>query len=97
PSPITVEAPPVIPAGSCTAVDNGTSVNISWTYGDGAAASDAILERARNDIGTFGWRARTGATSFEDTQLQSGVDYSYRVRMVAADERRSDPTTCELG
>jgi hypothetical protein len=97
PSPVVVEAPPVIPASSCAVVDSGGSYTIAWTYGEGAPASDAIVERARNDVGTFGWRARTSETTFIDSRLQPGVDYSYRVRMVSDDERRSEPTVCELG
>ncbi|MBT8241730.1 MAG: hypothetical protein KJN63_10930, partial [Acidimicrobiia bacterium] len=97
PSPVVVEAPPVIPASSCSAVDNGGVFTVAWTYGADASPSDAIVERARNDVGVFGWRARTGEATFTDSRIQPGVDYSYRVRMVADDERRSEPTLCELG
>ena len=97
PTPVVVEAPPVIPASSCTVSDQNGSFGLVWTYGDGASASDAIVERARDDIGVFGWRTRTNATTFVDSRVEPGFGYTYRVRMVADDERRSDPTICELG
>jgi hypothetical protein len=97
PSPIVVEAPPVIPASACTVIDDGDSYSLTWTYGDGAQPGEAIVERARNDVGIFGWRARTSASTFFDTRVQATTDYRYRVLMIADDERRSDPTICSLG
>ncbi len=93
PAPIGVDPGEVIPAASCTLQTGTTANQVNWTRAAGAPANDAIVFRSKNG-GAFGWRARTGGTSLNDTRIERQASYAYRVVMVAADGTRSNPTPC---
>ncbi len=94
PSPIEIAAPPVAPVLSCTLVSIAGAYELDWQYADPANQTEVIVERARDDVGTYGWRARVSGTSFADDRVQPSLTYSYRVRAIGADGTRSDPTAC---
>ena len=78
--------PPTAPSGLTAAAASGTQINLSWTAStDNVGVTNYLIESCQNaGCSTFTQIATSTGTTFNNTGLTAGTNYSYRVRATDA-------------
>ncbi|HWW00426.1 MAG TPA: fibronectin type III domain-containing protein [Candidatus Acidoferrum sp.] len=77
--------PPTAPTGLTATAVSGSQINLSWTAStDNVGVTGYLVERQNPGSGSFVQVGTPSGTTFNDSGLTAGTNYSYRVRATDA-------------